>query len=146
MGDTHHDPTDHSRTTQPHAGIAMKDNFFWPGLILLVVAMFGLISTAAAAAYRHYEWLSTTVLIAVLGAVAGVLWLVMEHRRVTRIEAQWDAAHRGSGRARHSRIARRASRSRVQGRPNTVLGLWAAGRELEIGTVDRKPLRQRSPG
>jgi uncharacterized membrane protein len=99
MGDTHDDPTDHSRTTQPHAGIAMKDNFFWPGLILLVVAMFGLISTAAAAAYRHYEWLSTTVLIAVLGAVAGALWLVMEHRRVTRIEAQWDAAHPG-GRTR----------------------------------------------
>jgi uncharacterized membrane protein len=96
MGDTHDDPTDHSRTTQPHAGIAMKDNFFWPGLILLVVAMFGLISTAATAAYRHYEWLSTTVLIAVLGAVAGALWLVMEHRRVTRIEAQWDAAHPGT--------------------------------------------------
>ena len=93
MGDTHNDPTDHSRTAQPHAGIVMKDNFFWPGLILLVVAMFGLISTAAAAAYQQYEWLSTTVLIAVLGAVAAALWLVMEHRRVTRIEAQWDAAH-----------------------------------------------------
>jgi len=53
MGDTHHDPTDHSRTTQPHAGIAMKDNFFWPGLILLAVAVFGMIGTAAAAAYRH---------------------------------------------------------------------------------------------
>jgi hypothetical protein len=96
MGDTHDDPTDHSRTTQPHAGIAVKDNFFWPGLILLVVAMFGLISTAAVAAYRHYEWLSTTVLIAVLGVVAGALWLVMEYRRVTRIDAQWDAAHPGS--------------------------------------------------
>jgi uncharacterized membrane protein len=96
MGDTHDDPTDHSRTTQSHAGIAMKDNFFWPGLILLVVAMFGLISTAAAAAYRHYEWLFTTVLVAILGAVAGALWLVMEYRRVTRIEAQWDAAHPGS--------------------------------------------------
>jgi uncharacterized membrane protein len=96
MGDTHDDPTDHSRTTQPHAGIVMKDNFFWPGLILLVVAIIGLINAAACAAYRHYEWLSTTVLIAVLGAVAGALWLVMEHRRVTRIEAQWDAAHPGS--------------------------------------------------
>jgi hypothetical protein len=95
MGDTHDDPTDHSRTTQPHAGIAMKDNFFWPGLILLVVAVFGLIATAATAAYRHYEWLSTTVLIAVLGAVAGALWLIMENRRVTRLEAQWDTAHRG---------------------------------------------------
>ena len=88
MGDTHHDPTDHSRTTQPHAGIAMKDNFFWPGLILLAVAVFGLISTAAAAAYRHYEWLATTLLIAVLGTVAGALWLVVEHRRVTRIDEQ----------------------------------------------------------
>ena len=96
MGDRHHDPSDHFRTTQPHAGITMKDNFFWPGLILLVVAMFGLINTAAAAAYRHYEWLPATVLIAVLGVVAGALWLVMERRRVTRIEAQWDAAHPGS--------------------------------------------------
>ena len=93
MGDTHHDPTDHSRTTQPHAGITMKDNLFWPGLILVVVATFGLISTAAAAAYRCFEWLPTTVLITVLGAVAGVLWLVMERRRVGCIEAQWDAAH-----------------------------------------------------
>ncbi|HYY02143.1 MAG TPA: protein UsfY [Mycobacterium sp.] len=93
MGDTHHDPTDHSRTTQPHAGIAMKDNFFWPGLILLAVSAFGMICTAAAAAYRRYEWLSTTVLIAVLGAVAGVLWIVVENRRVTRIEEQWHAAN-----------------------------------------------------
>ncbi len=103
MGDTHDDPTDHSRTTQPHAGIVMKDNFFWPGLILLVVAVFGLITTAAAAAYRHYEWLSTTVLIAVLGAVAGALWIVMENRRVTRIEAQWDAAHPGGRTRRRAR-------------------------------------------
>jgi len=95
MGDTHDDPTDHSRTSQPHAGIAMKDNFLWPGLILLVVAMFGLIATAATAAYRHYEWLSATLLIAVLGAVAGALWLIMENRRVTRIEAEWDTAHPG---------------------------------------------------
>jgi hypothetical protein len=93
MGDTHADPTDHSRTTQPHAGIAVKDNFFWPGLILLVVATSGLISTAAEAAYGHYEWLGTSVLIAVLAAVAATLWLAVELRRVTRIDAQWDAAH-----------------------------------------------------
>jgi uncharacterized membrane protein YqjE len=93
VGDTHHDPTDHSRTTQPHAGIAMKDNFFWPGLILLVVSAFGMICTAAAAAYRRYEWLTTTVLIAVLGALAGALWIVVENRRVTQIEEKWHAAH-----------------------------------------------------
>ncbi len=93
MGDTHHDPTDHSRTTQPHAGIAMKDNFMWPGLILLAVSALGMISLAVAAAYRHYEWITTTALIAVLGAVAGVLWIVVEHRRVIRIEQQWHADH-----------------------------------------------------
>jgi uncharacterized membrane protein YqjE len=93
MGDTHHDPTDHSRTTQPHAGIAMKDNFMWPALILLAVSALGMISLVVAAAYRHYEWLTTTALIAVLGAFAGVLWSVVEHRRVTLIEQQWHAAH-----------------------------------------------------
>jgi 4-amino-4-deoxy-L-arabinose transferase-like glycosyltransferase len=99
MGDTHDDPTDHSRTTQPHAGIVLKDNFFWPGLILLAVATLALIGTAAAAAYRHYEWLSTTVFIALLGTVTGALWFVVENRRVTRIEAQWDAT-RESNRTR----------------------------------------------
>jgi hypothetical protein len=93
MGDTNDDPTDHFRTAQPHAGIVLKDNFFWPGLILLALSTFGSISTALAAAYRHFEWLSTTVLIAVLGAVAGALWFLVENRRVTRIEVQWDTAH-----------------------------------------------------
>jgi uncharacterized membrane protein YcjF (UPF0283 family) len=93
MGDTHHDPTDRWRTTQPRAGITMKDNFFWPGFILLIVALAGMVSTAAVAAYQHYEWLATTVLVAVLATVAGALWFVAERRRVTRIEEQWYAAH-----------------------------------------------------
>lgn len=93
MGDTNRDPTDYSRTAQPRAGMAMKNNFIWPGLILLIVAMFGMISTAAIAAYGHYEWLAATVLISVLGTVAGVLWLVVEHRRVNRIEEQWFVEH-----------------------------------------------------
>jgi hypothetical protein len=62
-------------------------------LILLAVSAFGIISTVAAAAYRHYEWLSTTVLIAALGAIAGALWLVVEHRRVSSVERAWHAAH-----------------------------------------------------
>lgn len=99
MGDTHDDPTDHSRTMQPHAGIVMKDNFYWPGLVLLVVATLGLIGTAAAAAYRQYEWLSGTALIGVLAAVAGALWFVIENRRVSRLEAQWEGAHPGSRRS-----------------------------------------------
>jgi uncharacterized membrane protein YcjF (UPF0283 family) len=89
MGDRHHDPTDHFRTTQPHAGITMKDNLYWPGFILLAVAVSGMISTTAAAAYGHYEWLATTGLVSVLGTVAGAMWFVVERRRVTRIDEQW---------------------------------------------------------
>ncbi len=88
MGDTHHDPTDHSRTTLPHAGIAVKDNFFWPGFVLLAVAFFGMVATVVCAAYQHYEWLATTILVAVLGTIAGALWLVVELRQVNRIDAQ----------------------------------------------------------
>lgn len=88
MGDTHHDPSDHSRTTQPHAGIVMKDNFFWPGLVLFAVATFALITTVAAAAYGRHEWVSSTVVIAVLGVIAGALWFVVEHRRVRLIDTQ----------------------------------------------------------
>ena len=102
MGDTHKDPTDYWRTTLPHAGISMKDNLLWPGLTLLAVAVSGVVSAAAAAAYRHYEWLATTGLIAVLGLVAGALWFVVERRRVTRIDEQWRAAHPGSGQLRRA--------------------------------------------
>ncbi|MGH3633522.1 protein UsfY [Mycobacterium sp.] len=101
MGDRHRDPTDHFRTTQPHAGITMKDNLFWPGFILLAVAVAGVISTAAAAGYHHDEWLATTVLVSVLGTVAGALWLVVERRRVIRIDEQWRVAHRDSRPSQH---------------------------------------------
>jgi hypothetical protein len=92
MGDRHHDPSDHFRTTQPHAGITMKDNLFWPGFILLIVALSGMIGTAVVAAYGHHEWLPTTVLVAVLGTVAGALWFVVELRRVASIDEQWHVA------------------------------------------------------
>ena len=98
MGTTHHNPTDHHRTTQPRAGITMKDNFYWPGLILLAVSAAGMMATVAVAAYGHYEWIYSTVLIAVLGAVAGAMWIVVENRRVVRLEKLWEAQRRlGTG-------------------------------------------------
>lgn len=92
MGHTHHDPTDHFRTMHPRAGITMKDNFFWPGFILLAIGLSGFVGTVLAAAYGHYEWLSTTALIAVLGAVAGALWFLLEVRHVTLVDEQWARA------------------------------------------------------
>jgi hypothetical protein len=109
MGDRHHDPTDHFRTTQPHAGFTMKDNLYWPGFILLVVALGGMISTTAAAAYGHYEWIATTSLVAVLGTVAGALWFLVEHRRVTRIDERWQGVADADSPARQ-RAASKASK------------------------------------
>ncbi|GFG98251.1 protein UsfY [Mycobacterium timonense] len=88
MGDTHHDPTDRHRTAQPRAGLTMKDNFFWPGFILLGVALSGIIATVAVAAYHHYEWLTTLAVIALLATAAAILWFVVELRRVTLLEEQ----------------------------------------------------------
>lgn len=105
MGDRHRDPTDHFRTTQPHAGFTMKDNLYWPGLILLIVAVGGMVSTTAAAAYGHYEWLATTSLVAVLGVIAAALWFVVEHRRVARIDEQWQRIAEADGAARRRAVS-----------------------------------------
>ncbi|ULE34905.1 protein UsfY [Mycobacterium sp. IDR2000157661] len=94
MGLTHHDPTDHHRTTQPHAGITMKDNFYWPGLILLALSAAAIVATIAVAAYGRYDWLLSTALVAVLGAVAGAMWIVVENRRVLRLEKRWESEKR----------------------------------------------------
>ncbi|WP_232006961.1 protein UsfY [Mycobacterium sp. 1245805.9] len=105
MSDRHRDPTDHFRTTQPHAGFSMKDNLYWPGFILFLVAIGGMISTTAAAAYGHYEWVATTGLVAVLGTIAGALWFVVEHRRVSHIDEQWHFVPRSESVRRSERPA-----------------------------------------
>ena len=110
MGDRHHDPTDHFRTTQPHAGFTMKDNLYWPGFILLAVSLSGMISTTAAAAYGHYEWLATTALVAVLGMIAGALWFAggesprEPHRRAV---ARRRRRRQSAAEARYQQIADR---------------------------------------
>ena len=93
MGDTHFDPTDHARTHHAHAGLTMKDTYFWPGLLLLAIGVIGMIGTVAAAAYRHHEWIATTALVAGIATVAGALWLIVERRRVIRNEERWLADH-----------------------------------------------------
>lgn len=68
----------------------MKENFFWPGFMLLGVALSGIIASLAVAAYHHYEWLTTMAIIALLATVAATLWFVVELRRVTLLEDQQD--------------------------------------------------------
>ncbi len=93
MGDTHHDPVDHSRTHHQHAGESMIDVYFWPGFFLLALGMVALIGCVSAAAYKHHEWLLTTGVVALASVAAGSAWIALEHRRVRRIEARWRADH-----------------------------------------------------
>ena len=136
MGDSHHDPTDHFRTTQSHAGITMKDNLLWPGFLLLAVALSGMISTAAVAAYGHYEWLTTTVLIAVVGTVAGALWFLVELRRVARIDEQW--LRRRCRQFRRQRAASSENMPHLGDHPREPVTIRRVG--------DHPPMRHHPPG
>lgn len=93
MGKTHRDPTDHFRTTHPHAGEQFIDPYCWPGLLSIALGLFSLVACVAAAAYKHHEWLLTTGVVGVLAISGGVSWLVLEHHRVIDIERRWLADH-----------------------------------------------------
>jgi hypothetical protein len=93
MGNTHHDPTDHFRTTQPHAGESLIDGYHWPGLVSIAAGVIALISCVAAAAYKHDEWLLPAGLVAVVALAFGGVWCAVEHRRVCRIESRWLAEY-----------------------------------------------------
>lgn len=93
MGDTHFDPTDHSRTHHQYAGESMIDIYFFPGLFLIAVCILALAGFVAALAYHHTELLVWAALTAILAASGGVSWLIVERRRVRRAEARWLADH-----------------------------------------------------
>jgi len=102
MGDTHHDPVDHSRTHHQHAGESLIDVYFWPGFFLLAVGLVALVGCVAAAAYKHHEWLLTTGVVALASVAAGSAWIAVEHHRVRRIEARWRADHPAGHSHRHA--------------------------------------------
>ncbi|BBY21863.1 protein UsfY [Mycobacterium stomatepiae] len=88
MSDTA-DPTDHFRTTCPHAGEFFIDRLCWPGLLAIVLGVASLVGGVAAAAYGHREWVLTLVGVGIPVIVGGLVWLALEHRRVLRMESRW---------------------------------------------------------
>jgi predicted Co/Zn/Cd cation transporter (cation efflux family) len=101
MKGAHHDPVDHSRTTQPHAGESMIDTLWFPGLVLIAIGIIGLASIVAAAAYGNTGLVLPLALVSGAVVTAGGGLIYLEHRRVNRIERRWRAEHHQSD-SRHA--------------------------------------------
>lgn len=93
MGHTHHDPTDHFRTTNPHAGEQFIDPYSWPGVVSIVLGVLSVIACVTTAAYMRSEWTLTLGVTGGFAIIGGVAWLVIEHHRVLRIERVWKSEH-----------------------------------------------------
>ncbi|MEO6794876.1 MAG: protein UsfY [Mycobacterium sp.] len=93
MGDTFHDPVDHVRTTRPHAGRAVIDIMGWPGYSLLVIGMTAFLGCLVGFATGHDRQGVEVAAFAVVAATLGALWLVVEHKRIGKVNHQWHAVH-----------------------------------------------------
>lgn len=87
------DPTDHFRTTLPHTGEHFIDVYSWPGYLSILMGLLSLVAGVAAAAYRQTQWVPTAGIVGLLAIVGGAAWLVLEHRRILRIESLWHLEH-----------------------------------------------------
>lgn len=87
------DPIDHFRTTLPHTGEQFIDVYSWPGVISIVFGTLALVGGVAAAAHHNNEWVPTAGIVGLCTIAGGVAWLVLEHRRVVRIENRWRTEH-----------------------------------------------------
>ncbi|BBX39917.1 protein UsfY [Mycobacterium simiae] len=93
MGDTYHDPVDHLRTTRPLAGESLIDVLHWPGYLMVVAGVIGVCGSLAAFGSGHQHEGMTVGVSGILVMVVGLVWLVVEHRRVRRIFNEWYLEH-----------------------------------------------------
>ena len=93
MKGAHRDPTDHCRTTQPHAGESFIDTLWLPGLILIMLGTATIAGFLAATAYHRPEWQLPLGFIAGALVTAGAILITLEHHRVKRVEERWLADH-----------------------------------------------------
>lgn len=87
------DPVDHTRTTRPHAGEAMKDNRNMPALVLVGLGVVMFVACLAGFATGNTGVGVVLAILAAVGLLAGGLWLAIAHLRVRRIEERWYAEH-----------------------------------------------------
>jgi hypothetical protein len=102
MKGAYHDPVDHARTTQPHAGESFIDTLWLPGLFLIGLGTVLIACTVAATAYGRAGVSVILGLIAGALVTAGTLLVTLEHQRVKRVERRWMTDH--PDRAPHSHV------------------------------------------
>ena len=93
MKGAHHDPVDHSRTTQPHAGESFIDTLWLPGLGLIALGIVTIAGFVFATAYHRADLQLPLGLLPGALVTAGALVITFEHLRVKRVEQRWLADH-----------------------------------------------------
>ncbi|WUI35207.1 hypothetical protein OG804_01690 [Nocardia sp. NBC_00416] len=73
---------DNARTTRSHAGESIEDQRNWPGIILAAVGIVLVGITLTAAGYGFAGWATVAGILGGVCIVAGVLIVVLEHRRI----------------------------------------------------------------
>ncbi|MFI9405060.1 hypothetical protein [Nocardia sp. NPDC052316] len=73
---------DYTRTSRAHVGESIEDARNWPGIILVAIGLVGLGLTLTAAGYGFEGWAIIGAIATVACMVAGVLVIVLEHRRL----------------------------------------------------------------
>ncbi len=85
-------PTDHARTTHQRAGEWFKNSRDALGLLLLAVGVAAMVVCLAAAAHGNTGWSLLMGGVAGGAGAAGAAWLLIEGRRLRRVEANRSAA------------------------------------------------------
>ncbi|MBF6174744.1 hypothetical protein IU476_25045 [Nocardia blacklockiae] len=70
------------RTSRNHAGEGLEDGYNVPGIVLCALGIVAMALALTAAGYGFSGWAVVAGVVAAVCAVAGVAWLLLEHRRV----------------------------------------------------------------
>ncbi|MFZ2172883.1 MAG: hypothetical protein WAW17_02390 [Rhodococcus sp. (in: high G+C Gram-positive bacteria)] len=79
---------DADRTMRSHAGEAISDNRNWPGYILIGTGIVVLGLALVAAGYGFEGWAVIAGAVCVLGFIVGVVLVLLERRRVKKLEGK----------------------------------------------------------
>ncbi len=81
-------PVDNERTNRSHVGEAITDGRNYPGYLLVGLGLATLGLTLVAAGYGFRGWAVTAGIVCVISFIVGALAILMEHRRVKRLEGR----------------------------------------------------------